>query len=305
MCRFLFFVSKKGGFGCHFCAKNTLFYGILGRYYTMKHVINKLVCFGQFVKKVWHNLNKKLLLASVGVFTFACAVALNAVGLPVASAYFATGRKLPIYAVQTEESKVAISFDAAWGADKTTEIMDICDSYHIKATFFLVGFWVEEYPEKVKEIYNRGFEIGIHSNTHPDMTKLNKTKIREELSTNINLIKDLTGYTPKLFRPPYGYYNNDLIEVCEELGLSCIEWSVDSLDWKGLSASQLSARVISKASQGDIVLFHNNSDHIIDGLKMVLQAFEMKKLTVVPIGDLIYYENFTINTQGIQIKKSK
>ncbi len=231
-------------------------------------------------------------------------VVLNYTGqVAVAGTYFNKARRLPIYAVQTDENKLSISFDAAWGADKTTEIMDICDSYNIKATFFLVGFWIEKYPEKVKEIHNRGFEIGIHSNTHPDMTKLSKNQIVEELSTNIKLVEDLTNEKPKLFRPPYGYYNNTLIEVCDSLGLSCIEWSVDSLDWKGLSASALAGRVSSKAKAGDIVLFHNNSDNIIAGLKMVLEGFKMKDLQVVPIGELIYYDNFTINTQGIQIKK--
>lgn len=248
---------------------------------------------------------KKYLLCCVGLAVLVAGICLNVAKIiPVSSTYFKTARRLPIYAVQTQDNKLSISFDAAWGADKTTEIMDVCDSYGIKATFFLVGFWVEKYPEKVKEIHNRGFEIGIHSNTHPDMTKLTKEQIRQELSTNIQLISDLTGEQPKLFRPPYGYYNNTLIEVCDELGLSCIEWSVDSLDWKGLSASQLSARVIEKANSGDIVLFHNNSDNIISGLKMVLESFKMKQLNVVPIGDLIYYENFTINTQGIQIKKN-
>lgn len=236
----------------------------------------------------------------IGIITFT----LNGFGLPVGAVYTNAGlRKLPIYAVETSENKVAISFDAAWGADKTREIMSICDSYGVKATFFLVGFWIEKYPDMVKEIYNRGFEIGIHSNTHPDMTKLSREEIKEELTININLIKDLVNYTPKLFRPPYGYYNNTLIEVCEELGLSCIEWDVDSLDWKGLSASSLSGRVISKAKKGSIILCHNNSDNILDGLKMILQSFEIKGLKVVPIGELIYYSNFKINSQGIQIKK--
>lgn len=231
-------------------------------------------------------------------------IVLNLTGkVAVAGTYFNKGRRLPIYAVQTEENKLSISFDAAWGADKTSEIMDICDDYGIKATFFLVGFWIEKYPEKVKEIHNRGFEIGLHSNTHPDMTKLSKSQIEEELSTNIKLVEDLTNKKPKLFRPPYGYYNNTLIEVCDSLGLACIEWSVDSLDWKGLSASALAGRVNSKAKAGDIVLFHNNSDNIISGLKMVLECFKVKDLKVVPIGELIYYTNFTINTQGIQIKK--
>ena len=165
-----------------------------------------------------------------------------------------------------------------------------------------MGFWVEEYPDMVKEIYNNGFEIGLHSNTHPDMTKLSKKEIKQELETNISLIEELTGFRPKLFRPPYGYYNNDLIEVCESMGISCIEWSVDSLDWKGLSAGEISGRVTTQSKNGSIVLFHNNSDNILDGLKMVLEYFRLNETQVVPIGDLIYYEDFTINHEGTQIK---
>lgn len=248
---------------------------------------------------------KKTTLLIVSLLIFFIAFSFVGDVTQVSSIYFATGRKLPIYSVQTDENKVAISFDAAWGADKTQEIMTICESYGVKATFFLVGFWIEKYPEMVKEIYNRGFEIGIHSNTHPDMTTLSREKIREELTINIQLIKELTGYTPKLFRPPYGYYNNNLIDICDELNLSCIEWSVDSLDWKGLSASSIADRVTSKAKNGSIVLFHNNSDNILEGLKMVLEYFKCKKSKVVPIGELIYYDNFTINNQGVQIKKGE
>lgn len=247
---------------------------------------------------------KKTVLASiVAILFFFSVFVLNGNVLPVANTYFNVGnRKLPIYSVQIDENKVAISFDAAWGADKTREIMSICDNYNVKATFFLVGFWIDKYPEMVKEIYNNGFEIGIHSDTHPDMTTLSKKQIRQELETNIEKVKTLTNYTPKLFRPPYGYYNNDLIEVCESLNLSCIEWSVDSLDWKGLSASELSGRVTKNAKSGSIILFHNNSDHIVDGLKMVLEHFKMNNTQVVPIGEIIYYDNFTINHLGTQIK---
>lgn len=247
---------------------------------------------------------KKKTMAYIAIlFIFFTAFSLNGRAVNVGATYFATGKKVPIYSVATEENKVAISFDAAWGADKTQEIMNICDSYNVKATFFLVGFWIEKYPDMVKEIYNRGFEIGIHSNTHPDMTKLNKNEIKEELSINLKLVEELTGFRPKLFRPPYGYYNNNLIDVCEDLGLSCIEWSVDSLDWKGLSASEIASRITSKSKNGSIILCHNNSDNILDGLKLVLEYFKCKKTSVVPIGDIIYYEDFVINSQGEQIKK--
>lgn len=248
-------------------------------------------------------VKKTLLLVIVACVLVAIATGLNLAGVPVSATYLNVKTKLlPIYAVETSENKLAISFDAAWGADKTREIMAICDSYNVKATFFLVGFWIDKYPDMVKEIYNNGFEIGIHSMTHPDMRTLSSSEIKQELSENMEMIEELTNYTPKLFRPPYGYYNNDLIEVCDELGLSCIEWSVDSLDWKGLSAGELSGRVIERATNGSIVLFHNNSDNIIEGLKMTLEHFKTQNMSVVPIGELIYYENFTINTQGIQIK---
>ena len=245
-------------------------------------------------------IKKAVLVLAIFVIAFLSAYGLNSAGLEVSATF--QNRKIPIYSVDTSENKIAISFDAAWGADKTREIMSICDSYGIKATFFLVGFWVEEYPDMVKEIYNNGFEIGLHSNTHPDMTKLSKKEIKQELETNISLIEELTGFRPKLFRPPYGYYNNDLIEVCESMGISCIEWSVDSLDWKGLSAGEISGRVTTQSKNGSIVLFHNNSDNILDGLKMVLEYFRLNETQVVPIGDLIYYEDFTINHEGTQIK---
>ena len=249
---------------------------------------------------------KKTTIAILAVLLiFFATFSLNTSVLNVGGVYFNKAKKRPIYSVQTEHNKVAISFDAAWGADKTQEIMNICDDYNIKATFFLVGFWIEKYPDMVKEIYNRGFEIGIHSNTHPDMTKLTRSKIREELSINIHQIEELTGFRPKLFRPPYGYYDNKLIDVCEELKLSCIEWSVDSLDWKGLSAEEIASRVTSRSENGSIVLFHNNSDNIINGLKMVLEYYKCNKTQVVPIGELIYYDNFTINNLGVQIKNNQ
>ena len=244
---------------------------------------------------------KKSIIVLVGILVVFTAVYLSNLGaVNVSEAYFVDLRRVPIYKVDTDENKLSISFDAAWGADKTREIMNVCDQYGVKATFFLVGFWVEKYPEIVKEIYNRGFEIGLHSSDHLDMTKLSKSEIKADLNKNIEAIEKITGTRPKLFRPPYGYYNNSLLEVCDELGLICIEWSVDSLDWKGLSASELSGRVIKSANSGSIVLFHNNSDNIIPGLTMTLEYFESRSIETVPIGELIYLDNYRVDNQGIQ-----
>ena len=151
------------------------------------------------------------LIIACALIVFFSAFVLTNRTLNINSAYATALKKLPIYSVKTEENKIAISFDAAWGADKTQQIMQVCEEYGVKATFFLVGFWAEKYPDMVKEIYNRGFEIGLHSNTHPDMSKLSEKDIRQELTTNIEIIKNIVGISPTLFRAPFGYYNNKLL----------------------------------------------------------------------------------------------
>lgn len=223
--------------------------------------------------------------------------------LQVANIYFNNKvKKLPIYSVQTDEKKVAISFDAAWGADKTSQIMDICEQYGVNATFFLVGFWVEDYPDVAKSIADRGFEIGLHSSTHPDMCNLSTKQMNLELSKNQQIIQSVCGVQAKLFRPPYGSYNNDLLDTCRQMGIITVQWSVDSLDWKGLSGGEIAGRVCERSRPGSIVLFHNNSDNIITGLKLVLEYYKNNNYKVVPVGELIYYNNYSINNQGVQCK---
>lgn len=213
-----------------------------------------------------------------------------------------SSRLVPIYRVDTQEKQVAISFDAAWGADKTQEIIDILKEYNSTATFFLVGFWIDKYPEMVKAIDEAGLEIGTHSNTHPDMVKLDKTTIKNELTTSMEKITEITGKEVKVFRPPYGSYNNDLLNVCSSLGLSAVQWDVDTLDWKGLSASEVTNRVMNHVQNGSIILMHNNADHVTDSLRLTLDWLTMKGYKVTSVGELIYSENFTIDSNGVQHK---
>ena len=222
-------------------------------------------------------------------------------GMGSYSATFANKRQVPIYCVDRTDNYVSISFDAAWGADKTRQIMDVCDEYGIKATFFLVGFWVDKYPEMVAEIATRGFEIGTHSATHPQMSKLSEAKVREELTSSCEKIFNITGKPITLFRPPFGDYNNQLLTVAGGLGLYTIQWSVDSLDWKGISAKDIAQRV-QKAGSGDIILCHNNSDHIVEALPLIFEALKLKGLQFCPIGELIYKDNYVIDHSGKQIR---
>ena len=224
-------------------------------------------------------------------------------GTSAAQVYFGySTRKVPIYNVETEEKQVAISFDAAWGADKTEDIIEILKEFDCTATFFLVGFWVDDYPDQAKAIAEAGLEIGTHSNTHPDMVKLDKNTMKSELETSISKIKNATGKDVSLFRAPFGSYNNNLLDVAESLNLKTIQWDVDSLDWKGLSASDICSRVISRVKNGSIILMHNNSDHVLDGLRLILNRLKVQGYKVTGISELVYADNYYIDRNGVQHK---
>lgn len=233
--------------------------------------------------------------------TVLLAVSIN--GSTSAAVFFGySTRKVPIYNVDTTEKQVAISFDAAWGADKTQGIMDILKEFDCSATFFLVGFWVDDYPEMAKAIADAGHEIGTHSNTHPDMVKLDKSTMKAELETSISKIKQTTGKDVSLFRAPFGSYNNALLDTAEELGLKTIQWDVDSLDWKGLSASAITNRITSRVKNGSIILMHNNSDNVLDSLRLTLNKLKVQGYRVTCISDLVYQNDYTIDRNGVQHK---
>ncbi len=213
-------------------------------------------------------------------------------------------RELPIYYVKTEEKKVAISFDCAWGVDYTDKLLSAMEDEQVKCTFFTVEFWAKKYPDYLKKISQYGHEIGTHSATHPHMTKLNKESIVRELSTSKSIIEQTTGKTVELFRPPYGEYNDLLIQTASELGLYTIQWDVDSLDWKDLSAKEIADRVLSRVKNGSIVLFHNQGLHTAEALPTIIKGLKEKGYTFVPIGQLIYRDNFKMAVDGAQVKNS-
>ena len=173
----------------------------------------------------------------------------------------AEARDLPIYNVQRDDKVIAISFDAAWGDEQTQPLMDILAEYQVKTTFFVVGEWVDKYPEQVKALADAGHEVMNHSNKHPHMTKLSREEMTAELNGCNDKIEAITGVRPILFRAPYGDYNNAVVGCARDCGMFTIQWDVDSLDWKDLSPAQIRERVVPKVKPGSIVLFHNGGKH--------------------------------------------
>ena len=211
-------------------------------------------------------------------------------------------RKLPIYCVDTEEKVVAISFDAAWGNEDTQELIDILAENDVKATFFVVGAWVDKYPESVKALTEAGHDIMSHSDTHPHMGDMSMDQALQEITVSNEKIMNITGKKPLLFRAPYGEYSNNLIDALSSQDMYCIQWDVDSLDWKDISASQITDRVVKNVKCGSIVLFHNAAKNTPEALPTIIMTLKSYGYRFVKISDLIMKDNYTIDNTGKQIR---
>lgn len=217
-----------------------------------------------------------------------------------ATAVLAVKKVLPVYSVEREDDVISVTFDASWGGDQTLRILDILDEYNAKATFYLVGIWVDKYPELVQAIHDRGHEIGNHSDTHAHMPKLSDQQMRSELKGMSDKVEALTGVRPTLFRAPYGDYNNQVVTVAREEGYEVVQWSVDSLDWKNRGVEDLIKRATTNVHKGDIILFHNDSQYILDALPTILKYYQDQGFTMIPSSEILLEGETTIDVQGKQ-----
>lgn len=237
-----------------------------------------------------------ILFSCVLICVLALTITLNTTVKIVATA--TEPRDIPIYCVDRSDKKVAISFDAAWGNEQTETLLDILEEKDVTATFFLVGDWVAKYPESVKSIAEHGHDVGNHSNTHPYMTQLSLEEMRSEIQNCNSKIKELTGKTPTLFRPPYGDYNNDVVGTVKSCNMYCIQWDVDSLDWKDPSPSEMVQRIVGKISDGSIILMHNGATNTPEALPMIIDAVRAEGYEFVPISEILLEGDYQTDHEG-------
>lgn len=190
---------------------------------------------------------------------------------------------------------------SAWGNEDTQQLIDILGKYNVKTTFFVVGGWVDKYPESVKALFNAGHEIMNHSNTHPHLPQLSREGIIKEIQSCDEKIEKITGVRPNLTRVPYGDYNDKVVDTLRGIGHFTIQWDVDSLDWKDLSSKEIYDRVTSRVKNGSIILFHNAAKHTPEALPMIIENLQSKGYTIVPISQIIYKENFELDHTGKQV----
>ena len=244
-----------------------------------------------FIQRKWWTAAACLCLAAVMFYV---------VNYPAAVGAAAATRQLPIYCVQRDQKLVSISFDAAWGNEDTQQLIDILSQYKVPATFFVVGEWVDKYPESVKALHDAGHEVMNHSNTHAHYPQLSADQVVADLNAGNDKIEAVTGVRPTLVRLPYGDYDDSSVNAVRSIGMEPIQWDVDSLDWKDLAAGEITQRVTSKVQPGSIVLFHNAALHTPEALPAIIQTLLQEGYTFVPISQIILTGEYTIDHTGRQ-----
>ena len=244
-------------------------------------------------------------LSAVGL-VLAVALIFWVVSSPAIVGASSTTRQLPVYSVQRDDKVVALSFDAAWGNEDTQQLIDILDKYGIHTTFFVVGDWVDKYPESVKALSDAGNEVMNHSSSHAHFSQLSDEQIVSDITGCNEKIAAVTGVTPTLFRCPYGEYDDHVISAIRGMGMTPVQWNVDSLDWKGISADEIQGRVLKNITPGSIVLFHNAGEHTPEALPDILDYLLGEGYEIVPISKLLLTNEETyIDHTGRQCRSAE
>lgn len=253
--------------------------------------------------KFMQTLSRKgaVFLAAAGIIlvgTVFCRLKMPAPAMQAAQ----TDRILPIYSVERDNKTVALSFDAAWGNEDTQQLIDILTDHGVKATFFLVGQWVDRYPESVKALADAGMDVMNHSDDHAHFSQLSEQDIISNVNACNDKIEAVTGTRPTLFRCPYGEYDNHVVSAVNSMGMHVIQWNVDSLDWKELSAQEITARVTKQVVPGSIILFHNAALHTPKALPGIIEYLQQEGYEILPVSQLILSGDTVIDHTGRQSK---
>ena len=239
-------------------------------------------------KRLWYALGSVLVIALIFLIS----------GTPAFVTTAASTRKLPIYSVQRDDKCISLTFDAAWGNEDTQKLIDILGTYHVKATFFVVGDWADKYPESVRALSEAGHEVMSHSDDHAHFSKLSESEIIANVNASCDKIEKITGVRPTLFRCPYGEYDDHVIQTLCDMDMKTIQWDCDSLDWKELSSGEILQRVKSFAAPGSIVLFHNAAKHTPEALPRVIEYLLQNGYSIVPVSELLLTGDYEIDHTG-------
>lgn len=209
-----------------------------------------------------------------------------------------TQEKIPVYSVDNDTGEVALTFNCAWDDTGLDEILCVLKEYEVKCTFFFVGSFAEEYPEAVRKIYNNGHEIANHSMNHSDPVAMAYESIVSDINNCNEVLYSLTGVFPSLYRAPSGSYDSKTVEAAESLGMTAVQWDVDSVDWKNPSSEKIISRVTDKVTSGSIVLFHLGKENTVNALPHIIENLSQRGFCFSTVGNMLLTGDTYVDIRG-------
>ncbi len=209
-------------------------------------------------------------------------------------------KRPPVYRVAREDRKIALTFNCAWGDETTDAVLSALRAQGTPATFFFVGEFAQKYPESVKKIANAGHEIGNHSMRHKDPTRQDYTAVSADMDACNDLLFSLTGIKPRVYRAPSGAWDTKTVEAAENLGMTAVQWSADSVDWKDPAPETILRRVEKRVSPGGIVLLHLGKENTAAALPALLENLKAAGYEFVTVSDLLLPGETYVDGEGVQ-----
>lgn len=209
---------------------------------------------------------------------------------PILASVFQSEEKSEVTIVTPKENKkkVALTFDDGPHPKVTMQILNTLEKYDAKATFFMLGKQVEKHTDIAKEVVSRGHEIGNHTYNHPELTKQSTSQVQWQVDHTDQIIFDVIGEYPTVFRPPYGAKNQHVDSLID---VPVIMWTIDTYDWKHRDPNKLLPAVKANLHDGAIILMHDIHQSTADGLESVLIYLQQEGYEFVTVSELLAEQN--------------
>jgi peptidoglycan-N-acetylglucosamine deacetylase len=237
--------------------------------------------------------------AAFVILAISCVYAIGG-GFRQLNVFLNTQAEIPIYSVETSDKKLALTFDISEGMDYTDEIIKVLDNHKVKATFFLVGSWIDKNPGTVKKLFDKGYQIENHSDMHQHMIKQNKNQNRSEIKNCYEKIEKITGVGSSFFRVPFGEYNSNIMKIINEEKHIAVQCDINAMNINTNGNDLTYENIIKTADKGSIILMNNSSDQISVVLDKVINKLQVQGYKMVKLSDLIYKDNYYIDHLGRQ-----
>lgn len=192
----------------------------------------------------------------------------------------------PIYHGSDQTKKIALTCNVVWGEEYVPQMLEILKKNNVKMTFFLGGKWVKDFPDLTGEMAKDNHELGNHSYSHPHPTFISRAENIKEIESTEQAVYQLTKISTKLYAPPYGEFNNTVLDAAGQLGYKTILWSIDTRDWQRPPADEIVRRVCDKAHNGAIVLMHPTKP-TVEALPVIIENLKAKGYQLTTVSDII------------------